>query len=193
MIALLVAFAVCEIAFPQHVRVALVFAGVATFLVCERRFRAEDAPVALEDDIAPSPAAAKVSGAKPAKRGGSHPSTVRPGSVAEKLLRRATEAFGRKALIEAHYWAMKSVLADGGATAQREMSRYRSTWVAAGGPRDPGGFRADYTEDCELISVAVLWLTSDLNVMRAKSRLRRFASAGNEDAAAYLTYLRRRR
>lgn len=191
---LTVAFVLLEVIFAQRVRIALCYGAILTVIICEWRLR-----VSMRRNVEDEKALIKGverllrPSKRPQKRREESVLNVCPGSEAEKYLRRAERAYDSKALIEAHFWAIRAVLSGGGPAAQHLMTRYRSMWVAEGGPHDPGGFREDYTEDCSLISVAVMWLNSGLNVMRAKSRLKRFASAGNEDAAAFLEYLRHRR
>ena len=179
----------------QRLRTAVVFAVVTAVVVCERRLKraqAEEAQPEPAEDPARNTAAPVASPAAETSR----PADPSPASLPEmagKYLRIARFAFDRKALVEANFWAMKSALEGGGAEARRLMDRYRSVWVAKGCPDDPGGPREDYPEESILISVAVFWLNSGINAVRAKNRLKRLADGGNDDAARYLDFMKKGR
>lgn len=185
----------------QRLRVAALFAaGVAVF-VCERSTRSKAArdrseAIDAEAELMRQRAEEKDNGGvlyrgMQAKEAGEKNVRRNAADSLKGFLRLAEYAIQRGEPVEAHYWALKALLA-GESGARSAMNRYRIVWKSQGCHSYHGRHRVDFTEDKANLSLAALRASCRINEIGSKNMIVHLARHGDEDALAYLNLIRRK-
>lgn len=185
----------------QRLRVAALFAaGVAVF-VCERSTRSKAArdrseAIDAEAELMRQRAEAKEKGgvlyrSMQAKERSETNVRRNAADSLKGFLRLAEYAIQRGEPVEAHYWALKALLA-GESGARSAMTRYRIVWKSRGCHSYHGGYRGDFSKHNAKLSLAALRVSCRIDEIGSKNMIVHLARHGDEEALAYLNLIRRK-